>query len=124
MLFYSFLHGLKAALDATAPEAGNGQFLVWPNPSSGKTFVDIGNTERGEKVRFALYDLQGKRVMTGEAQSGLFELDMYSLPKGTYLLEVRAGERVNRGKVMKEWSVALLCNFERVCQPNQIPAGS
>ena len=66
---------------------------VYPNPTT--DFVTIDSDT--ESVRYVLYTLSGKQLLTGAGK----EVDMSGLSSGIYILRVYAGDILQSVKVMK-----------------------
>jgi hypothetical protein len=62
-------------------------FSVGPNPSTGMVTVKL-NSNRTAEIR--VYDLTGRTVFTTNIKSQETNLDLGSLPKGIYLLQVNS----------------------------------
>jgi hypothetical protein len=81
-------------------------FAVYPNPSNGKLVIsDVslrgGTTKQSQQMYIKVYDLLGRvvyeqRLMLNKAQTPL-ELN---LAKGTYILELRTEEAVQRERIL------------------------
>ncbi|MFI5171909.1 MAG: T9SS type A sorting domain-containing protein [Chitinophagales bacterium] len=64
--------------------------LLFPNPASQTLNIDLGNTT-GNVVIISIKDIQGNQIRDIEfsaADDGILELDISSLPKGIYFLNI------------------------------------
>jgi len=68
-------------------------FSVYPNPCSGKIFVEINGLNDNDEMIATIYDMQGKQVLNRMLKDHECELNL-PLPGGVYLLRVIAGEKV------------------------------
>ena len=71
------------------------QLGVYPNPASDRIFV-----EKGEFQQFAISDLLGRTVKSGQLEADNF-IDIHSLVPGVYLLNI-IGDRNLSFKIIKE----------------------
>ncbi len=82
-------------------EIGDATLLsVFPNPTSNQLRVTLAGNDRIES--YQLSDLTGRTLRHVNLKNALqqTDLDVSALPKGMYLLQVRAGERVYAKKVL------------------------
>jgi len=72
---------------------------IYPNPASEHLTVVLKEftTQQGS---YHLRDLQGRSILKGTLSAISTRIDLPALPAGTYLLELSAGNRVQRSKVM------------------------
>ena len=79
----------------------NMKVKVFPNPSQGKTYVNIKlNDERNVEV--GIYALTGQSVKTfqlGTIQQTNHQMDLSDLPEGTYIVKVLAGKELQTKKL-------------------------
>ena len=102
---YSFVvtenHQLVAELlDITGiGEHANGKITVFPNPTSNKLMVKSEESI----VQYSIYNIQGTLVaqMSNISEKNL-ELDVRSLPAGTYTIRMNVGKSVLTTKFVKE----------------------
>ena len=94
---------LKA--DFTGPEAISTpastqltSFYVMPNPASND--LRLGNDILPAVNQLKITDLQGKEVMTLENVQAEQHLDVSNLANGTYLIQIRSGEKVVSRKIV------------------------
>ncbi|MCS7004554.1 MAG: endonuclease [Cytophagales bacterium] len=73
-------------------------FLVYPNPTSDKLYLD-GDIQEVKKI--TLYNLLGNTVFE-LTQINDATLDVYSLPSGAYLLEILTYSQLHRFKILKK----------------------
>ena len=73
---------------ATLPDGNNLTALLYPNPTSGETYVQLRGAVNGS-IALELYDALGKRHYTGRGQAGsAIWLPTSGLPSGSYHLRV------------------------------------
>ncbi len=92
-------------LSAEVPVAGERVLAVHPNPSHGRFIVDL-NLLRPAPVSIIMVDMMGNEVLRIEepAASGSYRkaIDATAIPAGAYVIELRAGPRSWRQKVLKQ----------------------
>jgi len=75
---------------------------VYPNPATGKLFVDAHGQVNGE-VRLSVIDLQGREALSTSilnvSSAGVFSLDIGSLDPGVYFVELQS----DRGRAVARW---------------------
>ena len=76
-------------------EEVNEETLLYPNPTTGKVFVESDGLQNVE-----VYNLIGQVVIRQTATDGQVTVDMTSLPEGTYFVKLK-GERNEVRKVVK-----------------------
>ena len=72
---------------------------VFPNPTTGIVNVGINNMMSSE-LNVNVYDLVGKLVYSSKETEKFFQLDLGSLEKGLYMIEVTSGTKVQKSKIM------------------------
>lgn len=77
-----------------------------PNPSSGVAHLKIKFPEAPDELDISVTDLHG-RVQRNWQEEGVLEefetqLDLYGLPQGMYLIQIRSGERFTALRLMRE----------------------
>ena len=70
---------------------------VYPNPSDGKCFIDIGNTNIGNGI-LKIYDLNGKKIMEEEISKKITSLNLTGFERGEYMLIFTS----NQQKIIKK----------------------
>jgi hypothetical protein len=80
----------------------SGNLKVYPNPTTGYLTVELGSKVK-TNIKFTVVDVNGKKVFDrfGNVVSSInnnFQLDLHALSSGTYILEVRNGQEINRIK--------------------------
>jgi hypothetical protein len=77
--------------------------LLYPNPSDGNIHLLLPEPATG-KFRFTVYDMTGKQVysgiLSGAGDQTLVRLDLTSLPRGIYLLKLKATRTVYQNKII------------------------
>jgi hypothetical protein len=94
---------LKKYVDATRiidiPDSE--KILYYPNPVENTLTVQIPNPN-GEKVTIVLINLTGQLAYRTETHETIHHVDMQSLAKGIYILQVMVGNEKYAAKVIKK----------------------
>jgi len=69
---------------------------IYPNPSSGVFRLELNNDQLNNQVQ--VFDLSGKLVL---AESNATELDLSTFNDGMYLMQMQAGDKLYRAKLVK-----------------------
>ena len=71
---------------------------IFPNPSAGKFQVVLSEEKAARSAKVNVYDILGNRVFSnGNHSKTVFNVDISSLPRGIYFVEVDTGrEKINR----------------------------
>lgn len=72
-------------------------FSMWPNPSNGKIEMDWGSKQ---SALISVFNLEGKAVIFKKPIVANQTVDLSSLEKGMYLLEIKSGENICRKKLV------------------------
>lgn len=78
-----------------------GDIAVFPNPAHGELTIISGSSAQNASIR--LVDMQGNAVLQGISNFGAGEaqtLDVSSIARGTYLLELRTGDMLRQRTVV------------------------
>jgi hypothetical protein len=78
----------------------NYKIKVFPIPSSGDLTIEIDNNIKSE-VKYEIYSLLGKRVLTGSHSSDKNTIDISSLKKNVYFLKITLQNKHYLYKIMK-----------------------
>lgn len=70
---------------------------LYPNPFADYLHVEVFDRRSGME----LYDLQGRRVLSGELQQGVNRFDLSGYPAGSYMLNLKGGGASSWHKVIK-----------------------
>ena len=70
---------------------------IYPNPSDGKCFIDIGTTNIGNGI-LKIYDLNGKIIMEVEISKKITSLNLTGFERGEYMLTFTS----NQQKIIKK----------------------
>jgi hypothetical protein len=87
--------------------AVNGQISCYPNPSAGLLHVETNlKSDYTGPVTLTLYNLAGASVITRDAEflnggKGTMSLNLAELPRGQYILRLRAGEELHSRFISK-----------------------
>lgn len=79
--------------------AGGLDFIVTPNPTTGRLTVRMGQPAG---YSLTVYDMQGRSVLGMNGNSPVTEVDMGALPTGQYLLVVRTREKYGIRTIVKK----------------------
>ena len=92
--------GTTTTTTGVKPFVFSSQLQVFPNPVVDRLFVQTGDSKYVE-CSFEVYDNAGKLVMEHQQVSakGLFQIDVSSLPSGSYILRVVPSQGVAIGHV-------------------------
>ena len=95
----------QGALSVTSidEKATDATFLsVFPNPTTDKVIIKQSQAE-AKKLRYNLYNLEGKEVASTELTSTEQSIDFSTLTKGVYILKVYSNKEVIKSyKIVKE----------------------
>ena len=84
----------KSVLDA--------QVLVSPNPFSQKLLIDLGRAPSGAQASVAIFNSIGQQVWQWQGLTDdVLETSTASWPDGVYYYQVKVGEDITSGKVIK-----------------------
>jgi alpha-glucosidase len=72
---------------------------IFPNPT--KDLLNIHFDKNKGEVSFKLYDLNGRLLIAQKLSSNQSVVSLEKVPQGLYIYEVSSGEKVRRGKVVK-----------------------
>ncbi|MBC6698378.1 T9SS type A sorting domain-containing protein [Hymenobacter puniceus] len=84
----------------TVKNAGLTEASFYPNPTSGKLTISLPQATTAEGLRVRISDLTG-RVLREQTLPVTGELDLASLPAGTYMVTVGTGDQQVTRKVVK-----------------------
>lgn len=88
-----------------ADENNFSNFAVYPNPASSYVTVSFQSVS-DEKVKLALYDVQGRLIKSEAANSAIgsfdYTIDMADLPTGLYLLKISQGDLSHNTKIIRK----------------------
>jgi hypothetical protein len=74
---------------------------VYPNPTSDRVVVSLPDEASSHALHFTLYDLQGHTLQSLTADGFSTEIDLTSLPAGTYMLHINNTENQTQSNVYK-----------------------
>ncbi len=81
-----------------------GQVLIYPNPFQNKISITLASDIEKEHLKIELYSLTGMKIDTPmpifDHQNSV-NMDLFDLPKGTYLILIQNGIRSYREKLIK-----------------------
>lgn len=78
----------------------NISFDLYPNPAENTLSVSLNGNST--KANYIIYDATGREIMSNQITSGITQLDISSLTKGTYFIQViRNGEGTDRLQFVK-----------------------
>ncbi|MCF8301710.1 MAG: T9SS type A sorting domain-containing protein [Bacteroidales bacterium] len=73
------------------------QLKVYPNPATSQLYI-----EYGKEASYAVYNLHGKKVLSGSIQSGKNSIKLKRLSKGLYLITLNTEKQRNSMKFIKQ----------------------
>jgi serine protease AprX len=94
-MMYAY-HTITEVPAGTAP----GRMELWPNPVSDRVWIRIPEPGPGYPM-VRLYDLRGSVSLAGPLELPGELILPESLPGGVYILEVRTGRHIYRGRILK-----------------------
>lgn len=71
---------------------------LYPNPATNEVVIETQN----ESNTYGLFDISGRQVMSGSANTNKFTLGIGNLSKGVYFIQVSGGNKTVYGKLVKE----------------------
>ena len=78
------------------------QVLVAPNPFSQKLLIDLGSTPSGAQASVTIFNSIGQQVWQWQGSAdGALEASTTTWPDGAYYYQVKIGEDLTSGKVIK-----------------------
>lgn len=78
-----------------------GDLQIWPNPTKSSLHILVENAEEHPAI-VEIFNIAGQRVYTSQFQQLPNQLDVTPLPKGSYLLQIRAGDIIRRERFIKQ----------------------
>jgi len=72
----------------------NVQISVYPNPAVHKVFISLNKVH--QKTAFEIYNLHGEQMKKGTLENIRTEVDVSSMPDGTYILNILNSNRLAR----------------------------
>lgn len=94
--------GLAPVVSGVTDVPGEGfSARVFPNPSSGRFFVEIRGATTGEVLRLEVFDLAGRLVLQDNlmASSSVFQTEI-TLPLGIFELKISGGKKILLHKII------------------------
>ena len=84
-----------------APASREERFRVFPNPASGTVRLEWkSHLVKEQTIFITLYDLSGRPARQWRMNGLAVDLDLQRLPAGVYWLEARAGQQVERQRLV------------------------
>ena len=78
----------------------NQHFMVYPNPTDGKVFIDLGMDR--QNIRLAVHNMEGKLIMHRRIRdTRIFEIDIDE-PAGIFFLTITSGKQSATMKLIKK----------------------
>lgn len=75
---------------------------IYPNPTEGLLQIEILGMELDEKAQFALFGLNGEKLLQTAATSQLTPVDMSKYPAGIYVLRLTVRGKPMDYKIVKQ----------------------
>jgi len=88
-------------VDVPQSDGVTSEILLFPNPTSGKVFLQL-NLEDFENCFCFLYDILGREIHNEKINSHLTELSLASYDNGMYILRVTKENLVQDFKIIKQ----------------------
>lgn len=92
---------LRYPLEAIASDAHVEELKLYPNPGSYKFNIEMPERYKNTDAGLRIYDTGGKKILEKYIRTS-DTIDMSSLPKGVYFIEIRTGEKVFSKSWIKE----------------------
>lgn len=84
-----------------APENRNGDFKIYPSPTSGLFFIEFTGEEPQGATSFEIFNLYGAKVISSKATTGgLSRIDLSGHPSGMYLVRIVRGQKVQTSRIL------------------------
>lgn len=96
---FTALFSFDSARAAAVDMAGNLDFSVSPNPTTGRLTIQ---TAIQDEYKMAIFDMQGKEIISKKSSATVTEIDVSMLPAGKYLLIVGSKERYGIRTIVKK----------------------
>jgi hypothetical protein len=78
------------------------QVKIYPNPTKGRLQVELSGMETDETAQFALFGLNGEKLLQMETISPLTPIDMSTYPTGIYVLTLTIRGQSTDYKIVKQ----------------------
>jgi uncharacterized protein (TIGR02145 family) len=75
------------------------EIKIYPNPSINKTYI---NCAEKQNIKMQVYNMVGECVLQKELSSGTNEIDISSLKKGIYIIQLTGADKIIRQKLIKD----------------------
>ncbi|MDD5570218.1 MAG: T9SS type A sorting domain-containing protein [Bacteroidales bacterium] len=82
-------------------ESMNLIFSVFPNPTTGRFYVNVGNYNN-EEYKIQVMDIMGRTIYEGKEQAAQKEIDLSNQPKGMYFVRLIADGKVYTEKIVRQ----------------------
>jgi len=93
----------RDGVSASSFDIRNASFSIGPNPlRSGLLFVSVPSSFIPHPSSLSVYDALGRRVRSFDIRHSSFDIDLRSLPAGTYLIRLEAGTKSATRKLVIE----------------------
>lgn len=73
---------------------------VYPNPVSSVLNVEV--LQSFENIEVTIFDIAGKVIINSRSEGNTTQLTMAGLAKGTYVLEIKSGDKFHRELILKQ----------------------
>jgi uncharacterized protein (TIGR02145 family) len=75
------------------------EIKIYPNPSINKTYINCAEIQN---IKMQIYNMVGECVLQRELSSGTNEIDISSLSKGIYIIQLTGADKIIRQKLIKD----------------------
>jgi hypothetical protein len=72
---------------------------MYPNPTRGMLHVNLGEY-KAQVIRMNVYDTKGQVVMTKEILKSANVFNLSTLPKGSYVVELKSGSKKSSSRIV------------------------
>ncbi len=97
----SYEEAIPVSSSSVGIEAWKGSGAIYPNPGSGHVMLSLENGQNINEIN--VFNLQGKLVFHKTLESmPKAEINISELPAGTYLVQVKSGEKFSYQKMIRE----------------------
>jgi len=88
--------------EAEKESIGAQQITIAPNPTRGKMAVKVDNMEAGATGSLAVYDVQGKAILSQPLTGDYTQVDLSAQPAGNYILTIQLGNQKREWQIVKQ----------------------
>jgi len=98
---YKVCHSIPITTNSISSVFSNSSIKIYPNPSTNQ--LRITNYElRNSTAEYSIYSIMGQIIMSGKLQNETTIINVESLAKGMYFLQIQSSEGVFNKKIVKQ----------------------